>query len=90
MRKLTLLITSLSLAACGSQLPKAPHHVQYGVHANVSPPGFYGVDNQTKERVFRAFDDRNMKGAQCLTAQDYKEWADWVRAVKQIAERRCK
>lgn len=89
MRKLALLIASLNFLGCGS-LPPAPHHVQYGVHADVRPAGFYGVDNQSKARIYRPFDDPAMKGGQCLTAGDYRAWANWIEAVKQEAERRCK
>lgn len=89
----TFLTTSLSLgllaiAGCGS-LPPRPHHVQYGVHANINPPGFYGVDSDSKAHIYRAFGDPAMKGAQCLTAADYKAWAAWVQKVKEAAEQRC-
>lgn len=84
--KMVLLIVSLSSCA---QLPPVPHHVQFGIYADVNPPGFYGVDNETKARTYRTFDDPVMKGGQCLTASAYKAWAQWISAVKQEAEQRC-
>lgn len=74
--------------AC-AQLPPTPHHVQYGNYPQVSPPGFYGVDNQTNAHIYKRWDDPEMRAAQCLTAEDYKAWAAWVESVKQIAESRC-
>lgn len=90
MLKSALLITSLSLTACGTQLPSAPRHVLYGSYSQVEPPGFYGVDSASKERVYRPFNDPVMRGAQCLTTKDFAAWAAWVEAVKKIAKDKCK
>jgi hypothetical protein len=89
LRKMALLITSLELLACAT-VPKVPRHVQYGIYPNVEPPGFYGVDNETKERHYQGFMSQEMAGGQCLTAADYKSWAAWVQQVEEIAQRRCK
>lgn len=89
MLKTALLIIAISVVGCES-LPPAPEVVQYGVHADVEPPGFYGVNNKTKERVYRRFTDPRMKAGQCLDAKDYKEMQAWVKQVKEIAEKRCK
>jgi hypothetical protein len=87
--KIALCAISLSLPACNS-LPPFPEVVQYGYHADVPRPGFYGVNNKTHARTFRAPDDPKMKGAQCLEIDDYKKSEDWVRQVKELAETRCK
>lgn len=89
--KIALCAISLvvSLAAC-SQLPPFPEVVQYGYHADVARPGFYGVNTETHARTFRTPDDPIMKGAQCMSLDDYKKSEDWVRQVKEIAERKCK
>jgi hypothetical protein len=60
------------------------------VHADVSPPGFYGVNNKTKKRTYRPLNDPHMKGAQCLAAGDYKAAENWTQQVIEIANRRCK
>jgi hypothetical protein len=86
--RLKLALFLLSLSAC-AELPPVPHHVQYGVYADVNPPGFYGVDNETKAHQFRSFTDPRMKAAQCLTASDYAAWSRWISAVEQEARQRC-
>jgi hypothetical protein len=90
LKKKLLIILTLSLAGCGTQLPAAPKHVQYGAYASVNPPGFYGVDSASKERVYRPFNDPVMSGAQCLTTHDYAQWAAWIESVKRIAKEKCK
>lgn len=94
MRKMTSLkiqISALAIAcAACAQLPPVPHHTQYGVHADVNPPGFYGVDNETRERKYRQFDSAEMKGGQCLTNADYRAFQEYYKQVKEIARRRCK
>lgn len=77
------------MVAC-SGLPKVPGHVQYGVHADINPPGFYGVHNETKDQVYRKFDDPAMKAGQCLSADDYKAMQAWIKTVKDIVESECK
>jgi hypothetical protein len=89
MLKPALLIIAISVVGCES-LPPTPEVVQYGIYADVEPPGFYGVNNKTKERTYRRFIDPKMKAGQCLDAKDYKEMQDWVKKVKQISEERCK
>lgn len=83
-----LLSLSLVFSACGN-LPPFPEVVQYGYHADVARPGFYGVNTKTQARTFRLPNDPVMKGAQCMTLDDYKKSEDWVRQVKEIAEKRC-
>lgn len=89
MRKSVLFAIAISLSGC-AQLPKVPRHVQYGTHADVNPPGFYGVDNESSERVYRTFQDPHMKAAQCLSVDDYRSFQAWVSQVKEIAEQRCR
>jgi hypothetical protein len=88
---LLILILSLSSISCQlfPQVPEFPEVVQYGVYANVNPPGFYGVNNKTKERVYKAFDDPSMKGAQALSADDYKKVSEWEASVVDLASKRC-
>jgi hypothetical protein len=86
---LKIALLTIAISGCAS-LPPVPEVVQYGIHANVEPPGFYGVNNKSKERVYRRFSDPRMKAGQCLDAKDYKEMQEWVKEVKEIAEQRCK
>lgn len=86
--QLKILSLVIILSACSS-LPPFPEVVQYGVHADINPPGFYGVNNKTKAHVYKTLDDPSMKGAQCLNVDDYKASEEWISAVKQEAERRC-
>lgn len=88
MSRRLLALLAFFCGGCGS-LPKVPHHVQYGNYPQVTPPGFYGVDNESQAHVFHAWTDAEMVGAQCLTVDDYRAFQAWVASVKQIAERRC-
>jgi len=88
MLKSMLLTLSLSLSSCAN-LPEFPEVVQYGVYADVNPPGFYGVNNKTKQHVFKRFVDPSMKAAQCLDAKDYQKSEAWVKEVIEIAKQRC-
>ena len=92
MLKRALLVMSLSVMSCVAceSLPKVPRHVQYGIYPQVNPPGFYGVDNESRARVYRSFDDARMRGGQCVTAEDYRKWTRWIDRVKQMAESRCR
>lgn len=90
MLKRVLWGASLSLILGCNSIPPVPDHVQYGVHADIHPPGFYGVHNRTKERLYRPFEEPSMKGAQCVTLEDYKKLAEWAQKVKEVAERQCK
>lgn len=94
MRRIVLLTISLSLTACASGwpswAPKPPHGVQYGVHADVNPPGFYGVHTKTKARVYRPFDDPAMKGAQAVDADYYREGERWIKEVQKAVRNHCK
>lgn len=86
----TLLATLLSLLlGCGS-LPLQPDAIQYGVHADITPPGFYGTHNKTYTRVFKSFQAPEMKGAQCLSASDYKAYSAWIQSIEQMAFSRCR
>ncbi|MGE3681943.1 MAG: hypothetical protein AB7G93_09470 [Bdellovibrionales bacterium] len=90
MLRSALLIAVSSLISCaGLNIDPPPKYVQYGVHADISPSGFYGVDSQTSERVFRQFDDPAMKGAQCLSAADYMNVQAYITYLRQEAQRRC-
>jgi len=79
---------ALSLCGCGKELPEFPE--VYQCQVNGSPRAFYCVNVKTKERVKLAIDDPSMKGAQCLSADDYKASERWVADVKQIAQEHCK
>lgn len=87
MHKIALLIILTSLSC--AQLPKVPQHDKYGIHANINPPGFYGVNNETHARTYRPFNDPAMKGGQCLTADHYRAFESWVQSVKTWGEQHC-
>lgn len=90
-RELSKILISLCLVlvACES-LPPKPEIVQYGVFPDVNPPGFYGVNNKTNQRVYRPFSDMRMKGGQCVDRRDYQELVDYAKTVEEIARARCK
>lgn len=89
--KTVLLVISLSLSSCAlfPGVPEFPEVVQYGVFADIDPHGFYGRNNKTHERVYKAFDDPSMKGAQVLDALDYKKSEAWISVVKGLASKHC-
>lgn len=78
---------AISLSGC-AQLPEFPEvwQCQY----NGTPRAFYCINTKTKDRMKLDALDTKMKGAQCLSPEDYKKSEDWVQLVKEIAERRCK
>lgn len=88
MLKSVLLTISLGLSACAS-IPQPPRHVQYGVYPQVNPPGFYGVDSVTKDRIYRPLNDPAMAGAQCLSAPDFKTMQTYIDQLIQLAKQRC-
>lgn len=87
--KIKFLIILISAVAC-EVIPKAPERTQYGVYANVKPPGFYGTRSDTKAHVYKAFNDASMKGAQCIDVRDYKAMQTWIDSIKKIANERCR
>jgi hypothetical protein len=89
MLKNVLLVIVINVAGCAS-LPPVPEVVQYGVHADVNPPGFYGVNNKTGARDHNDFFDPEMKGAQCVTNDGYRKYEAWVQQIIEIAEQRCR
>lgn len=89
MLKNVLLTVSLASAIACQQVPEFPEIVQYGVHSDVEPAGFYGVNNKTKERVYRPFTDPAMKGAQCMSLEDYRKSEAWAEALVELAKQRC-
>lgn len=87
MRSAALLITSLSLVGCGS-LPPFPEIYQCAFYA--SQNAFYCVNSSTKEEIKLPVDSPKMRGAQCMSLEDYRKSESWVQTVKQIAETRCR
>lgn len=87
MAKIGLLAISLNVLAC-SQLPPFPEIYQCAWDGN--PRAFYCVNTVTKERKKLQPLDATMKGAQCLSLEDYRRSEEWVETIKTMAERRCK
>lgn len=89
---LLMVATSLSVGCVSGSvsLPPEPVLIQYGIHSDVKPGGFYGVNNKTSEYVYKAFLDAEMKAGQCLSAADYQKYQEWVDVIKEIAIRRCR
>jgi hypothetical protein len=69
-------------------LPDFPEVWQCQINGN--PRAFYCVNTETKKQMKLPIDDPSMKGAQCLSADDYKKSEAWVDAVINIAQIRCK
>lgn len=90
MRKIVSLVILISASVACSVIPPVPQHDQYGIHADVNPPGFYGVNNETHAQTYRPFNDPVMKGGQALSAKDYASFQQWIESVKQIADQRCR
>ncbi len=88
MIKLSLILLSLSLSACGSVVPEFPQILQcaYSIKFNK----FRCVNSKTGEAFNLPRDFAAMEGAQCMTLDDYRKSEAWVASVKAIAERRCK
>jgi hypothetical protein len=80
------LAISLSVLGC-SQLPPFPEVWQ--CQFNGSPRAFYCVNSKTKERLKLNAESEVMRGAQCLSADDYLKSEAWVEFVKSQAEKRC-
>ena len=80
--KKTLLAICLSNVGCALHpIAPPPPITLYGVHGDFGPAGFYGVRWDTRELDFKKFTDPNMKGAQCMSADDAKKYFDWVSSV---------
>lgn len=87
MRKSVLLTISLSLAGCGS-LPKFPEVWQCSWNGN--PRAFFCINTETRARMKIDATSPDMRGAQCLSHDDYRKSEEWVATVKEIAEKRCR
>lgn len=85
-RKIALLIASLSLSAC-KHLADPPEHwlCQY----NGEPVAFYCVNSVTKQKLKIPANSPDMKAAQCLSADDYRNMQTYVDYLIQEAKRRC-
>lgn len=92
MHKGALLLISLSLTSCASFAPRlpSPEIVQYAVHADVGENLFYGINNKTGKIQMRRADDPEMKGAQCLSIEDYRAQELWISKMKSMYETRCR
>lgn len=88
MLRAALFAISLSLAGCASALPEFPEIWQCAFDGN--PKAFYCVNTRTGARLKVAADDPRMKGAQCMSLDDYRKSERWVQQVKLIAEQRCR
>ena len=81
------LLLSSVLAGCGDRIPNPPEVSQ--CQWNGKPRAFYCENTVTHEREKIAADDPRMKGAQAMSARDYKKSESWVQTVKEIALSRC-
>lgn len=87
-RKILLCLIGLSLSACGSGIPEPPEVWQCQV--NGTPRAFYCVNTKTHERNKLAIDDSEMKGAQCLSADDYLKSEAYVKTLIELAKSKLK
>lgn len=86
MQSLRISLSLLVLCGCAG-LPPFPEVNQCGY--NGSPRAFYCEDTSTHAQVKKSAEDPSMKGAQCLSANDFKKSEAWVRSVEDIANQRC-
>lgn len=84
--RIKILSLGISLSACAG-LPPFPEVNQCGV--NGSPRAFYCEDTTTHKQKKLPIDSPLMKGAQCLSADDYKKSEAWVTTVQEIASQHC-
>lgn len=84
MRKLALLI--IVLEGCAS-LPPFPSVYQCGYRHDRA--AFYCVNTETKAQVKIPENSEVMKGAQCLSPNDFKAVENWVQTVEQEAQQHC-
>ena len=82
----SLCVTSLSLLGCGSQVPAFPEVDQCAYVSGF----FYCVNTKTGAEVKLPASIQSMRGAQCMSLDDYRKSEQWVASVKQIAEKRCR
>lgn len=84
---LALLTISLAVNGCGFGVPEFPEVYQCAYAGN--PRAFYCVNTVTKAKLKLPLDDSRMKGAQCLSASDYKKSEAWTKSVIELAKTRC-
>jgi hypothetical protein len=97
MRKIALLIISLSLVACGDEWPVTPPIIMQCQFnwTNERPQGaWFCVSTHPKkeDRVTEILEtkDPRMKGAQALSPEDYKKSEAWVKDIKTYYRENCK
>lgn len=88
MRSAVLLLISLSLVGCGTQIPKFPGVFQCAYSDTQN--AFFCVHSDTQERLKIPAQDVRMRGAQCMSLSDYRKSESWVNEVKRLAETRCR
>lgn len=84
--RMLLLLTSLALNGCAS-LPPFPEVLQCGYLPQYGK--FRCVNTQTHAKLNLRLDDPTMRGAQCLSPNDYKKSEAWVADVVEIAKQKC-
>lgn len=86
--KTILLIISLSLSGCGTNLtpPPAINQCQF----NGTPLAFFCENTDTHAREKIELTDPRMKAAQCVSADDYRAMTDYVDYLITEARRRCR
>lgn len=87
MRKAVLLIISLVSIGC-VQLPPFPEIEQDGYSYKYKK--FRACNTITHKCRNISLDSPSMEGAQCMSGPDYKKSEQWVDAVVEIANQRCK
>jgi len=84
--KIALLILVPGLNGCATLAPPpAVDQCQY----NGSPRAFYCENTETKKREKISADSSKMKGAQCVSADDYRKGMEYLDYVIEEAQRRC-
>lgn len=90
MLKSVLVIIALELCACQTAVLDEPPVTWYGVkNKQVKRPGFFGVQYENLDEVYRPFSDTAMDGGQCLSAADFKKEQDWASELVKKAKGNC-
>lgn len=84
--RLSLVLLTILLNGCAT-LPPFPEVWQCGYTYKFKK--FRCVNTESKVQFDVKYDRPEMEGAQCLPPDHYKSVAQWVAAVKEIAETKC-
>lgn len=84
--KIALLAIALNLSGCRT-IEDAPEYWQCQFNGN--PRAFYCKNSRSGQRLLVDVNDTSMKGAQCVSADDYRALENYKAYLIDQAQRRC-